>query len=92
MSLRITAANTPTLRHYLEVDEVGVVYCETSGLGGMNRFSYDQIDAVLRGPTHVSIQVGSFTYKIPYSTVKSEHTQAVAMLVDGCRRTMGEPG
>jgi hypothetical protein len=87
MKLRITA-NTALLRRYLEVDEVGVVYCETAGLGGMHRFSYDQIDAVLRDHAHLSIQVGRDTYKIPYSAVKSEHTQLVAMLVDGCRKTL----
>lgn len=90
MKLRITA-NTPLMRHYLEVDEISVVYCESAGLGGVHRFSYDQIDAVLRDHKNVTIQVGRDTYKIPYSSVKSEHTQLVAMLVDGCRKTLAPP-
>ena len=90
MKLRITA-NTPLIRRYLEVDEIGVIYCESAGFGGMHRLSYDQIDAVLRDHAHVSIQVGRDVYKIPYSSAKSEHTQVVAMLIDGCRKTLAPP-
>lgn len=85
MKLRITA-NTALIRHYLEVDELEVVYCETAALARAHRIAYKDIDAVLRDHANLSIQVGRDIYKIPYKADNREHTQLVAMLVEGCRR------
>ena len=86
MKLRIDAS-TPVLRRYLEVDEAGVVYCETAALGGVHHIDYEDIDAVLRDPVQLSIQVGRDIYRLPYVQTNREHTQAVATLLEGCRRT-----
>jgi hypothetical protein len=87
MKVRITA-NTALLRRYLEVDEMEVVYCETNVLADMKRFAYEDIDAVMRDHAHLSIQVGRDIYKIPYSQTNREHTQLVAMLIEGCRKSL----
>jgi hypothetical protein len=88
MKLRINAS-TPVLRRYLEVDETSVVYCqgETASVGGVMHIDYKDIDAVLRDHALLSIQVGTNIYKLPYVQTNREHTQAVAMLIEGCRRT-----
>jgi hypothetical protein len=85
MKLRINAS-TPVLRRYLEVDEAEVVYCETAALGGVKHIDYKDIDAVLRDHAHLSIQVGRDIYKLPYKADNREHTQAVATLLECCRR------
>ena len=86
MKLRINAS-TAVLRRYLEVDEAGVVYCETAAMGGVKHIDYKDIDAVLRDHAQLSIQVGRDVYKLPYKAGNREHTQAVVMLLEGCRRT-----
>ena len=87
MKLRINAS-TAVLRRYLEVDETDVVYCETAALGGLHHNDYKDIDAVLRDHAHLSIQTGKTIYKLPYNATNREHTQAVTMLIQGCRRTL----
>ena len=47
MKLRIDAS-TPVLRRYLEVDEAGVVYCETAALGGVRYIDYKDINLLRR--------------------------------------------
>ena len=86
MKLRISASSA-VVRHYLEADEIGVVYCESAAFAQLRRFSYDQIDAIMRDHAYLSIQVGRDVYKIPYSAAKTEHMLLTAMLVDGCRKT-----
>ena len=86
MKLRIDAS-TPVLRRYLEVDEAGVVYCETAALGGVRYIDYKDIDAVLRDHAQLSIQIGRDVYRLPYVQTNREHSQAVATLIDGCKRT-----
>ena len=46
MSLTIKA-NTFATKRYLEVHSGGVIFCETSALGGRRTFTYQQIDCVL---------------------------------------------
>jgi hypothetical protein len=87
MKLRINAS-TPVLRRYLDVDEAGVTYCETAALGGVRHIAYADIDGVVRDHTSVAIQIGLQIYKLPYKRDNREHTQAITMLVEGCRRTM----
>src|SRR5258708_33902500 len=94
MKVRINArinANTALLRRYLEVDDVEVVYCETSTMGGVQHIAYKDIDAVLRDHANLSIQVGQTIFKLPYSATNREHTQAVAILVAGFRATLRRP-
>lgn len=86
MKLRINAS-TPGIRRYLEVDEAGVVYCETAAIGGIHRIDYETIDAVLRDHANLSIQVGQQIYQVPYKADNREHAQLVVTLIEGCRRT-----
>ena len=88
MKLRINSS-TLVLRRFLEVDETSVVYChgDTSSVGGVTRIDYQDIDGVLRDHAQLSIQVGRDIYRLPYVQGNREHTQAAAMLVEGCRRT-----
>jgi hypothetical protein len=89
MKLRISA-NTALERRYLEVDEMGVLFREGSAMSGVTRMGFEDIDAVMRDHAHLSIQVGRAIYKIPYSAANREHTQVLTMLIEGCRRTLGE--
>ncbi|HWW60442.1 MAG TPA: hypothetical protein VN181_03650 [Thermoanaerobaculia bacterium] len=91
MNLRISAGSLVT-NHYLEVTDTGVVFCETAAFGGIRNFSYEQIDAVLRGPTSVSFQVGGETYRIPIKPDSAAHRAAVARLVSEARRTVRRVG
>lgn len=90
MKARINA-NTALVRRYLEVDDVEVIYCETSAMGGVHHISYRDIDAVVRDHANLSVQVGRTIYKLPYSATNVEHTHAVTMLIAGCRATLSAP-
>lgn len=93
MNLKINA-NTIVTRHYLEISDRGVEYCQTATIGGVRKFTYDQIDAVLRGANSVlSFQVGRETFKIPIKQDNATHRAAVARLVSEARRTLRrQPG
>lgn len=92
MKLRIDA-NTALTRRFLEVDEIGVTFFESAGLGGTrDNIAYDDIDAVLRSSDSVlSIQVGRTIYKLPIQDAKKEHRAAVEMLLNGCRNPIRRP-
>jgi len=81
-------ASTGVGRRYLEVDELEVMFQESSVLGGMERIAYKDIDAVVRDHANLSIQVGRKIYKVPYKSTNKEHTQLVIMLIEGCRKTL----
>ena len=86
MNLKISASNL-LMNHYLEVTDHGVVFCE-SAVGGVQRFAYDQIVAVLRGPASLSFQVGHQTFKIPIKPDNAAHRAVAARLVSEARRTV----
>lgn len=87
MNLKIKA-NTLVTKHYLEVTDTGVTYLETAGLGSPVKFTFDQIDAVLRTDTLLSVQVGRSIYKIPISATNALHRSAAARLVSEARRAV----
>lgn len=77
-------ANTFSTKRYLEVHSGGVVFCETSALGGRRTFTYQQIDCVLLSPASMlSIQVGEEIFSLPINQGKLEHRQAVEALLAG---------
>jgi hypothetical protein len=86
MSLTIKA-NTFATKRYLEVHSGGVVYCETSALGGRRTFTYQQIDCVLLSPASVlSFQVGNEVFSLPINQGKPVHRQAVEAMLEGLQR------
>jgi hypothetical protein len=92
MSL-IIKANTFTTKRYLEVHSGGVVYCETSAVGGRRTFTYQQIECVLLSPASMlSFQVGNEVFAIPINQGKMEHRQAVEALLDGVQRPVQTGG
>ncbi len=87
MNLRITA-NTLVTKRYLEVTESGVTFCETAIAGGVRRFTFEEIDAVVRGgDSGLSLQVGREIFKIPIDYNNAAHRAVVARLVSELRRT-----
>ena len=92
MKARIKA-NTAVTRRYLEVDEVGVTFCETDAMGGVQNIGFDQIDCVLLSSASIlSIQIGRTICKVPYNEKNTEHQAVVRMLVDGCETSRARPG
>ena len=87
MNLKISASSLVT-NHYLEITDAGVTFCETAAFGGTRKFTYDQIEAVLRGNSVLSFQVGRETFKIPIKADNPAHRAAVARLVSEARRTV----
>lgn len=91
MKLRITA-NTLVTKHYLEVDEQGVTFCETSAFGGTRHINFADIDAVLKGAdSGLSLQMGREIVKIPIVETNASHRAAIARLVSEVRRTARRP-
>jgi hypothetical protein len=87
MKMRI-AANTLVTRHYLEVTETGVTFCETATVGGVRHVTFDQIDAVTKGAdSGLALQIGREILKIPVDYSKADHRTIVARLVSELRRT-----
>ena len=87
MKMRISA-NTLVTKHYIEVTETGVTFCETATVGGVRNFTFDEIDAVTRGAdSGLALQVGRDIFKIPIDYNKAEHRAVVARLVSELRRT-----
>ena len=87
MKMRITA-NTLVTRHYLEVTESGVTFCETAALGGVRQLTFEEIDAVTRGAdSGLAIQAGREILRIPIDYNKADHRAVVARLVSELRRT-----
>ena len=92
MNLKIDATNLVT-KHSLVVTDQGVEFMETAALGGVRRFTFDQIDAVLRSSQNVlSFQVGQETFKIPMRPDDALHRTATARLVAEVRRTLRRAG
>jgi len=92
VNLKINASNLVT-RHYLEISDRGVEYCETVSVGGVRRFRFDQIAAILRGVNSVlSFQVGHEIFKIPIQADNAMHRAAVARFVSEVRRTVQRTG
>ncbi len=87
MKLKIDASDLVT-RHYLEVSDRGIEYCQTSAFGGVRRFRFDQVDAVLRGQGKLSFQIGRETFKIPIRLENGMHRATMARLVSEVRRTL----
>ena len=86
MSLTIKA-NTFATKRYLEVHSGGVIFCETSVMGGRRTFTYQQIDCVLLSPASVlSFQVGNEVFSLPINQGKQEHRMAVEALLEGLQR------
>lgn len=87
MNLKINAG-TLVGKHFLEVTDTGVVFMESSAFGSTKKFSFDQIDAVLRSDTLLSVQVGRDLYRIPISPQNALHRSAMARLVSEARRSV----
>ncbi len=83
--LRINASTLVT-KHVLEVTDAGIVWCESSLFGGKTLIPFKAVDAVLRGPRSLSLQVQRKIYKIPIKD-DARHRAAIARLVAECRRT-----
>ena len=87
MKMRISA-NTLVTRHYLEVTDSGVTFCETAALGGVRHLTFEEIDAVTRGAdAGLGLQVGRDILRIPIDYNKADHRAVVARLVSELRRT-----
>jgi hypothetical protein len=93
--MKIVAAQ-PLKKQILEVHDEGVTYTETSGfgMGETSRFSFDQIDAVVKSATEplLSIQVGTTTVKLTFKKDNETHRAVIARIVDGARESVGSPG
>ena len=89
----VIKANTFTSKRYLEVHSTGVVFCESSGLGGRRTFTYPQIGCVLLSPASVlSFQVGREVFALPINQGKMEHRQAVEALLAGLQQPVQSAG
>lgn len=87
MKLRITA-NTLVTKHFLEVDDQGVTYCETAAFGGTRRIQFKDITAIVKGAdSGLSIQIGREIVKIPIKEAYAPHRAVIARLVSEVRRT-----
>jgi len=84
--LRIKSRTFATAK-WVEVKETGIVWFESAVFGKKTRLAFAQIDAVLRGPQLLSIQVQRSLYTIPYKPESADHRTVIARLVAECRRT-----
>jgi hypothetical protein len=88
--MRIKASSLFT-KHVLDVTDRGVVWIESTLFGGKVRIPFTDIQAVLRGPDWISLQVQRKIYKIPVKASNAGHRAAIARLVAECRRTLPRP-
>ena len=92
MSRKIVAAE-PLKKKTLEVDEAGISWSESAGLGSgtPRRYAFDQIDAVVESEESpvLSIQAGAVVHSIPYKKSDETHLAVIAEIVAGARRSAG---
>jgi hypothetical protein len=84
--LRIKSRTFATAK-WVEVQDTGIVWYESALFGSKTRIAFGQIDAVLRGPQLLSVQVQRKLYTIPYKPENAGHRTVIAKLVAECRRT-----
>lgn len=82
------ASRTFGMKHYVELKENGVEYCETVGFGGRRFFRFDEIDAVLRGPHLLAFQAGNETFSIAIDPDNADHRLLMARLATEAKRTV----
>ena len=82
MALRINA-NSLMVRRFLTLKDEGVVFAETTIMGGQRKFSYGQIDHVLMSQDNVlSFQVGHEVFSLQ---TKPKHQLAIKTLVESSK-------
>lgn len=84
--LRIKS-RTFTTAKWVEVKETGIVWYESALFGSKTRIAFGEIDAVLRGPRLLSVQVQRKLYTIAYKPENAGHRTVIAKLVAECRRS-----
>lgn len=89
MGMKIKA-NTLIEARFLAVDDRGVTFCQTWGLGGRRKFRFDEIDLILLSEDHVlTFRAHGELFSIPTTPGKKKHDEAIAMLVREVGRTAG---
>jgi hypothetical protein len=89
MKFKINASSFVTKR-YLLIDSGGVKFCESSFVGGVRRFGFNEIECVLMSPDNVlSFQVRQEVFSIPTRPDKKKHKQVIDILVHEVRRAAG---
>jgi hypothetical protein len=65
-------------RCYLCVENDGIIFCRTAALGGLRRFSYEEIDSLLLSDSSIlSFQAGRFNCSIGVDATREDHQNAI---------------
>jgi hypothetical protein len=87
MRMKIASRSFGT-KHYVELKDNGIEYCETVAFGGKRFFRFDEIEAVLRGPDLLAFQVGRKTFSIPIDPNNADHRALTVRLATEAKRTV----
>jgi hypothetical protein len=95
MKAKQIVASQPLKKQTLEVNDEGITYKESAGfgMGELFRFSFDQIDAVVRSVSEplLAIQIGTTIIKLAIKSGDETHNAVIAEIVAGALKSVAQP-